>query len=483
MFVRNIENKRWIMTNTNKINILEKESIRKLIFKFSIPAIVGGLINALYNIADQIFIGQKVGVLGNAATNVAFPITTFCIATMLLLSVGTASNFSISLGKKHEEEAKTFLGNGILALVIFGVVIAILTLLFLEPLLYLCGATEASFPYAYDYVKITAIGYPFMIFSSGIGNLIRADGDPVYAMNCILVGAILNVFLDPLFIFVFDMGIKGGAYATVIGQIVSTIIAIKYLTRFKSVKLEKKYIKISLKTTWQTAKLGVSPFINQMSMMITQIVLNNVVAYYGALSKYGSDIPLASVGIITKITTIVIMIAVGIAQGSQPIIGYNYGAARYDRVRETYRKNFLYVTIISVIFFALFQIFPREITSIFGDGSPEYFEFSEKYFRIFMFMTFINGIQPITGNFFSSIGKAILGAVIGLTRQIIFLLPLVIILPRIYGIDVILYAGPIADFSAFAVSVLLISREFKILKKMEREKEKEEELAFAETTL
>ncbi len=386
------------------------------------------------------------------------------MATTLAIGVGSSSKFSIALGKKNEEEAKTYLGNGIFLLVVIGIVIALCTLLFINPLLNLCGATKESYSYAYDYLKITAFGFPFMMFSSGISNLIRADGSPNYAMKCIVVGAILNIILDPIFIFVFDMGIKGAAYATVIGQIVSGIISFKYLSQFKIVKFERKYIKSSFKITSNIFKLGMSPFITQMSIMIVQIVLNNTVSYYGALSKYGSDIPLACVGIITKINTILIMISIGIADGSRPILGYNFGAKRYERVIETYKKDFLYVTIVSVIFFLSFQIFPRKITSIFGSGSPEYFEFCEKYLRIFMFMTFINGLQPITGTFFISIGKAFKGAFTGLTKQIIFLLPLIIFLPKIYGIDGILYAGPIADFLTFIVVIILVTNEIKNLR-------------------
>ena len=218
------------MQDVSSKNIFEEGNIPRLILKFSIPAILGGLINALYNIADQVFIGQKIGILGNAATNVAFPITTFCMATTLAIGVGSSSKFSIALGKKNEEEAKTYLGNGIFLLVVIGIVIALCTLLFINPLLNLCGATKESYSYAYDYLKITAFGFPFMMFSSGISNLIRADGSPNYAMKCIVVGAILNIILDPIFIFVFDMGIKGAAYATVIGQIVSGIISFKYLS-------------------------------------------------------------------------------------------------------------------------------------------------------------------------------------------------------------------------------------------------------------
>lgn len=465
------------MEEVKKTNILETGDIKKLIFKFSIPAILGGLVNALYNIVDQIFIGQKVGLLGNAATNVAFPITTLCIATTLILGVGTASNFSINLGKRQEEVAKRFLGNGVFLLSIAGIIISAITLIFLKPILILCGATKDSFPYAYDYVRITAFGFPFMMFSSGVSNLIRADGSPNYAMKCILSGALLNMVLDPLFIFTFDMGIKGGAYATVIGQIVSCVMALKYLKNFKTVKIEKKYLRSSLKTTIDTLKLGIAPFINQISMMLVQIVLNNTVAYYGALSKYGSDIPLACVGIITKINIVFIMISVGFAQGSQPIIGYNYGAKKYDRVLETYKRNFFYVTTISVVFFLCFQLFPRQITAVFGSGTPEYFEFCEKYFRIFMFMTFINGIQPITANFFTSIGKAILGAIIGLTRQILFLLPLVIILPKFLGIEGILFAGPIADFSAFVVAAILVTRELRELKRLSEEQKRQSKAA------
>ncbi len=442
-------------------NPLATDNISKLIFKFATPSIISFLVSALYNIVDQIFIGQGVGILGNAATNVAFPLSTICTALALLLGVGGASNFNIKMGQKKENDAAYIVGNSIILMLISGVLLSLLVVIFLKPLLNLFGTTKEIMPYALTYTKITSLGIPFLIFSTGCSQLIRSDGSPTYAMMCTMSGAILNTILDPIFIFVFDMGMSGAAYATVISQITSSIIVVRYLFRFKTMKLSKEYLKLNLIRIKDIISLGAAACFNQLAMMVVQITMNNVLTYYGRLSHYGSEIPLASVGVISKVNIIYIAFTVGISQGCQPIIGFNYGAKNYDRVKKTYKTAAIVVTLISSIAFLCFQIFPRQIISIFGQGNEAYFEFATKYFRIYMLMTFINGIQPLTSNFFTSIGKSKKGIVLSLTRQIIFLLPLVIILPKILGIDGVMYAGPIADSIAFLTAFILIGKEVK----------------------
>lgn len=444
-------------------NPLATEKTSKLILKFAIPSIISGLVNALYNIVDQIFIGQGVGVMGNAATNVAFPLTTLCTALALLYGVGSSSNFSLNLGARKKDEAGKFAGNGVFLMLSSGLVLAIIINIFLNPLMKAFGASEQVLPLALTYTRITSLGIPFMIFTVGFSTLIRSDGSPTYSMFCTLIGAILNTILDPIFIFVFDMGIAGAAWATVIGQFVSFIFAFSYLFKFKNMKLIKSYFTPTLDHVGKIASLGMAPCFNQLAMMLVQITMNNTLTYYGALSKYGSDIPLACVGVISKVNIIYIALVIGTSQGCQPIMGYNYGAKNYERVKKSFLQAFNVIMIISFLTFLCFQLFPRQIINIFGKGDELYYEFGIRYFRIFMFFTFLNGIQPISSFLFTSIGKAKKGVVISLTRQIIFLLPLIIIFPKFIGIDGVMYAGPIADFAAAALSVFLLVREIKNL--------------------
>ena len=430
---------------------IEKEG--KLIAKFAIPAIISMLVRSLYNIVDQIFIGQGVGLLGNAATNIAFPISIICTATALLLGIGSASNFNLCSGAGEQKEASGIAGTGLSMLVICGVIISVVTLIFLNPLLHLFGVTAKILPYAQDYTGITAFGIPFLILTTGGNHLIRADRSPTYSMTCMLTGAIINTILDPLFIFGFHWGIKGAAWATVIGQIVSGIMVIVYFMRFRKMELDASMLRPQLHLLKKIFSLGMASCINQIAMAVVQITMNNTLRYYGAASVYGTDIPLACVGVISKVNMVFMAIAIGISQGCQPIWGFNYGAGAYDRVKRTYWKAFKIAVTVGVIFFLCFQLFPDQLVSIFGTGSKEYYQFAARYFRIFMFMTFANGIQPMSSGFFTSIGRAKLGIVVSLTRQVIFLLPLILIFPKFMGIDGVMYAGPIADVAAAIVAI------------------------------
>ena len=446
-------------------NPLGTAPVGGLIGKFAIPAIISMLVSALYNIVDQIFIGQGVGMLGNAATNVAFPVTTIATALALLLGIGGASNYNLEMGAGREKKASSIAGTALSTLVITGVILAVAVLLFLRPLLSLFGATTDVMPYAVDYLGITAVGLPFYALSIGGNHIVRADRSPTYSMTCVLTGAIINTILDPLFIFGFGWGIKGAAWATVIGQVVSGILVIIYFGKFRKMYLEMSMLKPSSECLKAIISLGMASCINQIAMAIVQIVLNNILRYYGGLSVYGSDIPIACVGVISKVNQVFMAICIGISQGCQPIWGFNYGAKKYDRVRLAYRYSVIACTAIATVFFLCFQLFPHQIVSIFGTGSDLYFQFAERYLKIFMFMTFANGIQPMSSGFFTSIGKAKLGIVMSLTRQVLFLLPLIIIFSLILGIDGVMYAGPIADAAAFVLAILFARRELVAMKK------------------
>lgn len=449
--------------NIKQGNPLAEEKIGRLIARFAVPAIISMLVSSLYNIVDQIFIGQGVGMLGNAATNIAFPVSIICTATALLLGIGSASNYNLEAGAGRNDRAAGIAGNGLAMLVICGVVIGAVVLIFLNPLLHLFGVTKEILSYAQDYTGITAIGIPFLILTTGGNHLIRADRSPTYSMTCMLTGAILNTILDPLFIFVCHWGIKGAAAATVIGQVVSGLMVIYYFSKKRKMDLKQSMFVPKAGYLKMIVSLGMASCINQIAMAIVQITMNNTLRYYGAQSMYGSEIPLACVGVISKVNMVFMAIAIGISQGCQPIWGFNYGAHNYDRVMEAYKKAFAICIVLGVVFFGCFQLFPRQIVSIFGSGSEVYFHFAERYFRIFMFVTFLNGIQPMSSGFFTSIGKSKLGIVVSLTRQIIFLLPLILIFPLFMGIDGVMYAGPIADGAAALVAIIFAEREMKAL--------------------
>lgn len=448
-------------TQLHSKNPMGFQPVSKLLFSLAVPAIIANVVNALYNIVDQIFIGQGVGYLGNAATNIAFPITTICMAIGLMTGLGSAANFNLELGRKNPDSAKRVAGTAAGLLIICGILLCIIIRMFLKPLMLAFGATEQILDYAMEYTGITSFGIPFLLFSTGINPLVRADGSSTYSMTSIVTGAVLNTILDPLFIFVFKMGIAGAAWATVISQIVSAALLAWYFPRFKAVRFQRKDFIPQFCAVKTIVSLGFTSFVFQFSTMIIQIVSNNLLKTYGELSVYGSDIPIAVAGIVAKVNVIFTSVVLGIVQGSQPICGFNYGAKNYKRVKETVRLLLKSSSIISLGAFLLFELFPKQIISLFGTGNELYFEFAVKYMRIFLFFVFLNGIQISITTFFPSIGKALKGAFLSLSKQIIFLLPLMIILPQFIGIDGILYAAPISDFIAFLLAAAFLIAELK----------------------
>lgn len=424
------------------------------------------MVASLYNIVDQIFIGRGIGINGNAATNVAFPLTTICVSISLFLGLGGASIYSISLGQGNKKKAADMIGNTIVLAIAFSLIFSIVVRVFVKKFMIMFGATQEVLQYSIDYTSITSIGFIPFVFSTVMSHIIRADGSPKYSMFSVLIGAAVNIILDPIFIFKFNMGISGAALATIIGQFISFFITLRYVFKFKNITFNRYSFNLYLENVLKIFSLGASGGINQFSMMIVQITMNNVLSYYGTLSIYGGNIPLAVSGIIAKINMLIMAFIIGSGQGSQPIIGFNYGAKNYDRVIETYKLTVSITTIVALISFLIFQIFPRQVVSIFGDGSELYFQFAERYMRVYMALMIVNGIQPVSGTFFTSIGKAFKGAFIAMTRQLLFLLPLIIILPRIFGIDGIMYAGPIADGIALIVTIIFVSLEIKKIKKL-----------------
>ena len=449
-------------------NPLGSEPVSTLLRRFAVPSVIAMLVSALYNMVDQLFIGHSIGVLGNAATNVAFPLSMVCTSIGLLCGIGGAANFNLCMGRREPEHAKSYVGSAISMLAILGVILCVAVQLFLHPMMLLFGATPDVIDYACTYTRITSIGFPFLIVTIGGSNLIRADGSPKFSMLCNLVGAIVNTILDPLFIFVFHMGMAGAALATITGQILSFALVVFYLRGFKTLPLSLSDLKPNMACWARIAALGATPAFNQVAMMVVQIVMNNTLTYYGSNSVYGSDIPLACAGIISKVNMLFFCFVIGISQGLQPIVSFNFGAQKYDRVKDAYKKAVFAATAISIVAFLCFQFFPRQIIGIFGSGSKEYLHFAERYFRIFLFFTFLNGIQPVSSNFFTSIGAPKKGIFLSLTRQIIFLLPLLLIFPYFFGIDGVMYTAPIADLAAASVSIVMVVREFKLMAKLQK---------------
>jgi len=455
----------------NEENILGKEKIGKLLRTFAIPCIISLVVNALYNMVDQIFIGWGVSYLGNGATNVIFPITILCMAFSLMFGDGTSAYLSLKLGEKKKKEAGQGVCNGIILSIIVSTILAIIILSFLPQLVTLFGGTDNLRQFALDYGYIIGVGLPFVMIGTTLNSIIRADGSPKYAMISMVLGAILNIILDPIAIFVFDMGIKGAALATVISQFFTFAMNIIYIRKFKSIEVTKEDFKPKLKIMKNVSILGISSFITQMAIVIVITTENTLYNLYAVDSKFGADIPITVHGIVMKINMILTSIIIGIAAGSQPIIGYNYGAKNYDRVKKTLKMVLGISTIVSTVSFILFQTIPEILISIFGSGDEVYNEFACLTFRVFLMLTVCNGIQIASGIFFQAVGKPAKSAFITLSRQILFFVPAGIILTKHVGVMGVLYAGPVADALAFVVAVILLIFEVKKLNKKSEQKE------------
>lgn len=447
---------------------LGKENINKLLISFAIPCVISMLINSVYNIVDQIFIGKGVGTLGNAATNVIFPLVIIFNAVAGLIGNGAAANLSLKLGEGKKEEGGKIVGSAVTVSIIFSIILSVIAYFFLPKLVYMFGCTENVYQYAVDYGKIIILGAPFMIIYSALSQLIRADGSPKYSMVLLVVGAILNIILDPIFIFTFNMGVKGGAIATVIGQIVSFVMAILYLKKVKSVKLEKESFKVD-KSITRTLGLGLSSFITQSTVLALFVFMNNMMTKYGALTKYGADIPLSVYGVISKINSLYISTILGISIGAQPIIGFNYGAGNYERVKETLRKVLTINLVVGLIFNIIFYLFPKEIVSIFITNSdPNYklfLEFAVIICHSFLLVMGLNFLEMTTSITVQSLGNAKKATMVSFIRQIILFIPIACFM-AIYlhkGIYGVLNAGPIADAITFFIALVIFYSEYRKL--------------------
>lgn len=399
------------------------EPIGRLIVKFAVPSVIALLVNSLYNIVDQIFIGWGVGYLGNGATNIVFPITIIALALSMMIGNGGAAYLSLKMGEGEMETAKKGVGNAVTLVTIVSILLAVIFLVWIDPILTLFGATDVLRPFALEYGFIIGAGLPFMMISSAINSMIRADGSPKYAMLSMVIGAIINVILDPVFIFVFQMGVKGAAIATIIGQVASFVVSVLYMPHFKSVQLNKSSFAPCAKVSVNIVIFGLSSFITQFAITIVMALTNNLLAKYGAQSVYGAEIPLTATGIVMKVNQIMIAILLGIATGTQPIIGYNYGAKSYHRVKKALEISLIASEIVSVAAFLIFQFAPMSVVSLFGSEEGLYNEFAVKAFRIFLMLCPLTGFQTIAAVYLQAVGKPVKSAILSLARQIIFLCP------------------------------------------------------------
>ncbi len=447
--------------NSEEKNPLASAPIGSLMLKYAIPSVIALVVNALYNIVDQIFIGWGVGTLGNSATNVIFPLNMVITALALLLGDGGAAYLSLELGRNEQKKAEEGANNAFSWMIITGVLAFVLCAVFLKPLTGILGATPDNLSYALAYGKIVIIGFPFVIVGCGMCSLIRSDGTPQLTMIAMIVGCLANVVLDALFVLGFGWGMEGAAAATVIGQLLNFGISMWYVPRFKTVKISLHAMKPKFTLLRKIASLGVSSFISQFAIAVIMAVINYYLVRYGSASEYGPDIPLAAFGIVMKFNTILVSIVTGIGTGAQPIVGYNYGRSDYKRVKETFFLAAKIATLVAAVCFAIFQLCPRQLTAMFGEQGELYTEFSVKSFRFFTLLCFFNGFQIVSAIFFQSIGKPVISGVISFSRQIIFLIPATMILCSVIGLNGVLWAGPVADGLAFVLALVLVIRELK----------------------
>lgn len=448
-----------------KENSLGTEPIGKLIFKYSIPTAFTLMVNYFYNIVDQIFIGQGVGVTGMAATNVSMPFITISSAAALLLGDGCAAGMSLNLGRKDQEEADRIVSHTITMLIVSGMILAIVYSIFAAKIVRVFGATDSSFLDALWYARIIILGLPFLMISISLTAIIRADGNPRYTMKCMIVGSVINLILDPVFIFGLDMGVIGAGIATIIGEIVAGILCFRYLWHLKSVHIQKAALQPEKDRTKRILALGFPSFLTQIMGAAVQIVMNNLMTFYGASSVYGSDLALSVYGMIMKIYQIAHSMFVGIAAATQPINGYNFGARSYVRVRKTYWMAVRIAFAISVLWFLIYQIFPVQIGSLFVSDNPMYLDCSRHFFRLYTITFFIYGIHMVTASFFQGIGKPSRSLMIPLLRQGVFLIPSALFLSSKFGLDGALIAVPIADLFASGLALVFVTSEFKKWKK------------------
>jgi putative MATE family efflux protein len=441
--------------------LLGEEPIGKLLVKFSLPAITGMIVNALYNIVDRIFIGKGVGELAIGGLFISSPISLIIMAFGMLIGIGGNTLVSIKLGQDRKEEAEKVTGNSFVLLILISLCISVFGLIFLKPLLNVFGASPSNYQYAYDYMKIILIGAPLQAIGFGMNNFIRGEGSPTIAMKTMLIGAISNTILDPIFIFWFNMGVEGAALATIISQGLSAIWVMRYFFGGKSMlNIKKEYLKLKLEIAKDIVLIGLGPFSMQIAGSMVTVLLNN------SLKNYGGDLANSSMAVINSVAMMVMMPVFGINQGSQPIIGFNYGAQKYDRVKETLKYATIAATVITTIGFLLTQLFPAQLYQLFISKEGNIIEILKigiPGMRIYLAMFPIVGLQVVSSNYFQATGRPKHAMLLSLSRQVLVLIPALIILPKIYGLTGVWLAGPISDLIASIITAYFVIKSVKNL--------------------
>ena len=446
----------------DKSNQMSTESIPRLLLKFSLPAIVALMVNALYNVVDSIFVGRGVGDLGLAGVTVCFPIVTTFIACIMLIGMGATALISIRLGENKKKEAELIVGNALTFFVIIGLIFTVFGLIFLEEILILFGVTVNVLPYSTDYMQIILVGSVFLALGTGMNNFIRAEGNPKVAAMTMFIGAATNIVLDYIFIFIFKWGIRGAAVATVISYAVTSTWVLYYFFSGKSLlKIRAKNFKLKKAVTRQIVKLGIPIFVIQVTSSIQQLILNR------SLARYGGDLALAVIGVIMSITTFLIMPAMGIGQGAQPILGFNKGAKKYGRVKDTLKLSLLSATSVVALGFIVSKIWPAQLIGLFNKN-PELIELGVHGMDIFFKLIPLVGVQMLGASYFQAVGKAKEATILGLSRQIIIFIPLLIILPHYWGLEGVWWSSPLSDLGAFILTGAWLLLEIKELNKAER---------------
>lgn len=436
-------------------NPLGTENVGRLAVRYAVPSVISLVVNSLYNMVDQIFIGQGVGYLGNAATNVIMPMTLIVMAVAMMFGNGASSFMSLYLGKGEKEKAARGVGNMVTLSIGGSILFFVLFQVCLEPLCRLFGATGDVMPYALEYGRIIVLGFPVFVIGVGFGNVIRADGRPKASMAGMLIGCITNIILDPIFIFVFHWGVKGAALATIIGQFLNAAFYIVCMFRFQAIRLKKQDFLLKKEFAGKIISLGMSSFFTQIAGTVVIAIQNNLLVKYGAESKYGPDIALAALGITMKASQLITSIAMGISTGVQPILGYNYGSGQYGRVKKTFWISLISCTSIMVFALFVFQVFPESIINIFGQESELYMEFAVKCFRIYLCACFMIPGGMVIGIFFQGIGKPAPSMFLSLSRQIIFLIPAMVLLGSCFGVEGLLWSGPVSDTLSGILSLII----------------------------
>ena len=458
-----------------KNDFLATEGLGALMRKYAIPCIISLLVGALYNIVDQIFIANAtyLGSFGNAANTVVFPLTVIALAISVMIGDGACAFISISLGERKPEKASNSVGNSVILVVLSSIVLTALYLAFSSQIIAMFGGTvnEETFGYSKEYFFWISLGIPFYMFGQTMNPIIRADGNPKFAMVSTLVGAVINIILDPIFIFVFKWGMMGAAVATVIGQIATAVLAIWYLCNTKVVRIKKSDFRLRSKIVYRTLVLGICSFLSQISLVAAMAAINNMIRKYGAMdSVFGqtqyAQIPMAVVGIVMKFFQIVISVVVGMAAGCIPIVGFNMGAGLKDRVKELFTKLLTAEAAVGAAALVIVELFPNGLIRVFGasNESVYYTSFAIKAFRIYLCMMIFACVNKATFIFLQAMGKAVASTMLSMVREIVFGVGFAILLPMFFGLDGVLYSMPVSDIITFIIALVIIRHTYKELR-------------------